>query len=264
MRKITILFFLLVSLHTSGFSQTVTDFTKKDCSGNTHNFFDILDSGNVVILEFFHTCLPCKDAAQAMLPMYQKLKGAYGNKVRFFGMPEDDSFDCSQVLTWVSVNGLTTMVTPFDSGSVQTAYYGGMGMPTVAVVAGSGHKVLYLVNATTAAFALSDTTIIDTAIRNFLDSAFAGISELGPAIGLSLSPNPAKEHMTLSFESPRAGTLTVDITSITGEFVMKLTEERITAGTWKKSFPVSLPNGVYFIKGTLAGSTFNKKFTIQR
>ena len=263
MKKGYIFFLLFLFTGTISFGQTVTDFTKKDCNGKTHNLFSELDSGNAIIIEFFHTCLPCKDAAQAMMPMYQKLRTSYGNKVRFFGIPEDDSYDCSQVLNWVSVNGLISMVTPFDSGSVQAAYYGGMGMPTVAVVAGSGHKILYLVNATTASFATSDTTIIGSKIRNFLDSTFAGIPVISSTVFVNIFPNPAATFLAISVETNQAGTLSLEITTITGDKVAGLTEEKIQAGMWSKNFPVSLSNGVYFITGSLNQRKINQRFTVQ-
>ncbi len=263
MKKIYSCLLIVLSACGLSFGQTVTDFTKKDCNGQTHHLFSELDSNNAIIVEFFHTCLPCKDAAQAMKPMYQNLKTKYGSKVRFYGMPEDDSFDCSQVLNWVTINGFTSMVTPFDSGSVQAAYLGGMGMPTVAVLAGSGHKILYLVNATTAAFAVSDTTIIGSAIRNFLDSTFAGVPSVNLNASVNLFPNPVSKNISISIEVKEAGTLKLEITNITGEKIAELTEEKIQTGVWNRNFPISLSNGVYFIRGRINEKTFNKRITVQ-
>ena len=263
MKKNYILFLFSLMVSSAAVAQTVVDFTKKDCNGKTHNLFTELDSGNAIIMELFHTCLPCKDAAQNMLPMYQKLKASYGNKVRFFGIPEDDSFGCSQVLNWVSVNGLSAMVTPFDSGSVQAAYLGGMGMPTVAVLAGSGHKILYLVNATTAAFATSDTGIIGGAIRNFLDSTFAGVPAIHSNVSISVYPNPAAHFLGINIETSQSGILNLEITTLTGGKVVYLTEEKIQAGVWSRNFPVSLSNGVYLLVGNLNEKKINQRLTIQ-
>ena len=136
--------FLLASLiySTGSNAQTVTDFTKKDCNtGASHNLFSELNSGKAIIMEFFHTCISCSNAAKDIKPMYQNLVLKYGNKVLFYVMPEDDSYTCSDVLNWVNTNGLSSVVIPLDSGSVQTAYYGGMAMPSIAVVAGSAHQL---------------------------------------------------------------------------------------------------------------------------
>ena len=237
---------------------TAMDFTHKDCNGNAHHLFSTLDSQNVVILQFFHTCPSCAAAADDLKPMYQSIKTKYGNKIRYYAAPGDDSYPCSSVQSWISSNGFSSMIVPFDSGGVQTAYYGGMGMPTVAVAAGSTHKLLYLANQSVS-FLTSDTGLIGNAIRNFLDSAFAGIEESGLSASAVVFPDPASEYYTVSLNAPETGILNLDLMDITGRTLAELTREKIQGGPSSRSFQVNLPDGVYFIRGKLNEKIFYRK-----
>jgi hypothetical protein len=140
------------------------DFTMSDCAtGNVHNLYSILDSGNAVIMEFFMTnCSPCVDVGKVLDSMYLRLRQTCP-KVRFFQTVFNNTDDCTTVNKWVSSNGFSSI--PFDSRSAQISYYGFFAMLTVAVAAGSSHKPLYL--HVSGAFNFSDTAVIADSIRNF-------------------------------------------------------------------------------------------------
>ncbi len=261
-KALSLLFVLIVNYTFSNAQTTAMDFTMTDCNGQMRNLYTTLDSQNVVILEFFHTCPSCASAADDIKPVYQKLTSQYGNKVRFYAFPEDDTYPCSSVLNWVNSNGFSSMIVPFDSGGFQTAYYGGMGMPTIAVVAGSAHKILYLANQTVA-YTTSDTATIHSAIRGFLDSTFDGVHNINTNVSIDVFPKPVKDNFIVNIDSKESGTLQMEITNISGQKIRGLTEEKIQAGNWNRSFPVSLSSGVYFIKGSLNGKIFQKEITIQ-
>lgn len=257
-------FLLVLGLSHSALNaqSTAMDFTMNDCNGNTHHLFSELDSNNVVIMEFFHTCPSCVQAAADMKPMIQSIKAKHGNKLRFFVTPEDDTYPCSSVLNWMNSNGFAGLVTPFDSGSVQCAYYGGLGMPTIAVAAGSQHKLLYLANASIG-FTTSDTTLIGNAIRNFLDSTFAGMDDIPSNASINLYPNPVSSKFELSIEAKESGVLKLGIANMAGQTVADLAEEKLQAGAWSRGFSISLPDGIYFVQGTFNGRSLRKKITVQ-
>ncbi len=262
MKNILSTYIVLLFCASASVAQTTAmDFTKKDCNGKAHHLFAELDSENVVIMEFFHTCPSCVAAANDMKPMYQNLAAKYGNKVRFYVAPGDDSYACSSVNLWITNNGFATMTVPFDSGSVQTAYYGGMGMPTIAVAAGSSHKLLYLANQNVS-FATGDTATIDSAIRNFLDSAFAGVQNINTNVSVTIYPNPVADHCSIIIETKTSGILKLELTNISGQKIRELADEKIQAGIWNKDFPLSLPRGVYFIEGLFNEKPFQEKITI--
>jgi hypothetical protein len=267
MKKIhTLLFALILACTVANAQTTAMDFTKKDCNGKMHHLFSELDSGNVIIMEFFHTCASCIDAPNGLKPMYQKLVAKYGNKVRFYGTASEDdaSRDCSYAIKWITNNGFASMIVPFDSGAVQTAYYGGQGMPTLAIAAGRKHKLLYLVNGSNGSFTPSDTGIISIAIRHFLDSAFLAVPTLASNVSVNIFPNPLTNNLSITIETKEAGALKLELTSITGQKIATLTEEKIQLGTWAKNFPLSLSSGVYFIKGILNEKSFQEKITVLR
>ena len=240
-------------------------FNKTDCNGQAHHLFSELDSGNVVIMEFFHTCGSCITAANDMKPMIQNLVAQYGNKVRFYVAPEDDSETCTGVQAWVSTNGFSSIAVPFDSGGTQSSYYGQGGMPTIAVAAGNTHQLLYLASSNTASgFVTSDTAIIGTAIRNFLDTTFAGIQNVNSAFSIAVFPNPIADNFAISIEVKEPGMLKLELTNIAGQKVAELTEENIQTGIWRRNFPISLSNGIYLVKGEFNQKTFSKTITVQQ
>ena len=157
MKKIYSLLFscLFLSAILNAQPTTAYDFNMNDCSGNMHHLFDELDAGNVVVMELFMlSCSPCVDAGNELEPMVQNLKASCSSKIKFYHFGFTNSYTCAQVTNWVSTNLYSSI--PFDSGGVQVAYYGGMGMPTMAVVAGNTHKVLH----TSVGYNAGDTAII--------------------------------------------------------------------------------------------------------
>lgn len=265
MKKIYTLFLAAILACTVSKAQTTAmDFNMNDCNGKMHHLFSELDSGNVAIMEFFMlSCSPCIVTGNALEGMLPHLRASYGNKIKFYHFGFTNSYTCSQITNWVSTNGYTSV--PFDSGGVQVAYYGGMGMPTLAVVAGSAHKVLWLTDQNVP-FAISDTTVISKAISHFLDSTFAGVPNTPVLISnISTYPNPVSGKLSLSFNTEKAGTLHLSLMSIEGKKIAELSNENIRAGNWNKT--ISLPeleNGLYFLRGEMNEEIFTKKITIQQ
>ncbi len=94
---------------------TAYDFNMNDCSGNMHHLFAELDSGNVVIMEFFMlSCSPCVDAGNELQPMIQNLKSSCSNKIKFYHFGFTNSYTCTQITNWVNTNSYSSV--PFDSG----------------------------------------------------------------------------------------------------------------------------------------------------
>jgi hypothetical protein len=258
---------LILSLCLLGFNQKVFaqdpsvayDFTMDDCNGKMHHLFSELDSGNVVIMEFFMlSCSPCIEAGHALDAMVAPLQKTYGKKVRLYQMGFTKSYTCTQIKDWVSTNGFANSV-PFDSGDVQVAYYGGMGMPTIAIVAGKDHQVLNI----NKAFEPKDTAVMSKAIHDFFGGTL-GISKTPTNnSSISLFPNPASKNLIVSMKAEKAGMLSLTLMNIQGQKMVNLYNENVNAGTFSKS--ISLPdlaNGIYFIRGEMNHQNFTKKITI--
>lgn len=172
-------------------AQQAMDFNMSDCSGNMHHLYtDYLDSEEVVIIEFFMVCSSCIEVGQAITPMYNQLALDYPGMINFFAFNFNDDFDCSVATNFVTTNGINAV--PFDSGAAQLAYYGGFGMPTVAIVGGSQHQLLYFSKTPEGT---SDTAAMDSSIRNFFTTLDDGsIENLGQ---IEVYPNPATGFITL-------------------------------------------------------------------
>jgi hypothetical protein len=61
--------------------------------------------------------------------------------VKVYTIGYDDNYTCTQINAWKNANNFTN--TAFAGGGAQVSYYGGMGMPTIVVVGGPAHQVLY-------------------------------------------------------------------------------------------------------------------------
>src|SRR5262245_46264024 len=139
-KTILLLLLLLSAAYIVSAQTTAQDFTRADCSGQMHHLFDELDSNNVVIMEFIMTCNSCIVAGHAIEEMIADLQFEHPGRVRFYQFAYTNSYSCATMLNFKSSNGFASAV--FDSGAAMVAYYGGFGMPTVAVVAGPTHAVL--------------------------------------------------------------------------------------------------------------------------
>lgn len=239
---------------------TAYDFNMNDCNGKMHHLFGELDSGNVVIMEFFMlSCSPCIVAGHSLDAMVTPLKKKYGEKVRFYQIGFTKSYTCTQIQNWVNTNGFANSV-PFDSGDVQVAYYGGMGMPTIAVVGGEKHDVLF----TSMDFKPNtDTATISAAIHTFFNPS--GIhSNASLTSSVSIYPNPTSGSLILSMNVEKSGTLSLFLSDVEGRKVIDLPLETIKAGAWNKTLALPpLKDGIYFLNGFIDGNSFTKKITIQ-
>ena len=257
-----LLYLLIVLAFASSFARsqtTATDFTMTDCNGKMHHLFSELDSGNVIILEFFMlNCSSCIDAGKDLQAMYDDLKTTYDKKVAFYQFGYSNGYTCSSISNWVTNNGFSSV--PFDSGGYQVAYYGGMGMPTVAVVAGSSHKVLF----SNQGYFPGDTTTIGTAARSFLSGN--GIPNFASSkFSFTLFPSLVHNRLNVALETTDTGILQLEFINITGQKIITWSEEKIQENTWARSIAIpDIPSGLYIVKGEFNGKTFMQKIVVQQ
>lgn len=239
------------------------DFNRMDCNGNMHHLFtNDLDSGNVVILEFFMGggCASCISAGHTLETMKAGLLAAHPGKIRAYASGFQNSMNCSTVSTWVTSNGFTS--TPIDSGAAQVAYYGGFGMPTIVILAGTTHKVIY----TDIGFSSGDTVGMKDSISKFFNPSSVGINEVNASVGsISISPNPANNSVAIRMHIITGGNLAIQITDITGKLITTVINEYVTLGDFSKNIGISeLPGGLYVVRTTLNGQTSFSKLTIAK
>lgn len=246
MKKLFTLLFASVFAVSVSSAQATTalDFNMDDCNGNMHHLYSELDSNNVVILEFFMNCASCITAGQKLTVLHNQLNAEYPGKVRFYAFNYTDNFSCTVASNWVTANSIGAV--PFDSGAVQVAYYGGFGMPTIAVVAGTQHSVLF----SHVGFATSDTTTIGIDVRNFF--ATVGIAESNYDVkSLSAFPNPANDQLMVRFDMVQASPVTFQVVNSLGQVVMENPMGELTAGEHSVQLSVSgLAAGAYYLRMT--------------
>ncbi len=256
------LFFLCIAslavITVSKAQTTAMDFTMNDCSGQMHNLFAELEQNNVVILEFFMVnCSPCISAGNKLKALHTTLENQFPGHVKSYALGYTNSYTCTQVNNWVTSNNFTS--TPFDSGAAQVAYYGGFGMPTIAVVAGSNHEVLF----SNVGFSTSDTTAIGTAVRNYFTNNPLGVAENENNSTLILYPNPAQDNFTVQVNLPKPSDVNIQVYSLTGQSVYSITESAENAGLFSSTINSSmLSQGVYVIKVSANGTSDYKKITV--
>ena len=227
---------------------TAMDFTKVDCVGQSHHLFSELDSGEVVIMEFVMTCNSCIAAGHAIEAMVMDLQAEYPGRVKWYQIAYTNSYTCATMSGFKNTNGFNSAI--FDQGAALVAYYGGFGMPTVAVAAGSGHDVLF----TNVGFSISDTTAIGIATRNFF--ATSKVNDL-------LYPNPVNDLFSIELNMKSKTNVTINLLDVSGKLIREIANEEANSGIHKVSSNLSsIPSGVYTVQILSDGKSINKRINI--
>ncbi len=262
-----ILILASLGMYSQGWSQsTAMDFNRKDCNGISRHLFADLDSGNAVIIEYFMiNCAPCPAAGQKLEAMKTSLLAQYPGKVISYAMAFNNTYSQATVKNWVTTNGFSAL--PMDSGATQVAYYGGMGMPTIVILAGKNtHSVL---GTPYVGFNTSDTTAMASNIRTYLNSqntntnTTVGITKTNlKSEDFHVFPNPATNEFTVTFDVKQDSELKLSIHDLNGRLIKMLEETRIP-GSYRKTFNLSeISSGNYFIKASVNNQTISQKITV--
>jgi hypothetical protein len=211
MKKILLFIIGLISVYVAQGQTVAKDWIRQACNGETHYLYQELDSENIVVLEFvMMDCSPCVVAANGIKEIIAPYLDAHPGKIRLYSIGFSDSYTCENMRDWQTKNGFTHPV--FTSGQTEVAYYGGMGMPTIAIVANDSHYVFYKHQG----FANDQKDPIKKAIEAALGMP-SGINATEPVSGLKLYPNPVKDYLQL--DVPLYNNEKIIITDITGRIV---------------------------------------------
>lgn len=248
----------MLALLSANAQQTAMQFSGVDCNNNAVDLYADLNAGKAVVLFYYMpNCGSCPPPAQKIQTMANNIMNTYPGMVKAYAFPFQNSTTCSYSVSWVTNNNLS-LYAPMDSGAAQVAYYGGFGMPTVVLVGGTDHRVLF----STLSFSTSDTTIMRDSILNLLNPS--GVNELGNVItGVKLFPSPAAQEMTVSMTVKQNTDLKLEVVDILGKVVATIYNEQAVAGTIRVTVPTgTYSNGVYFIRMRSGDKTANHKFTV--
>ena len=165
-------------------------------------------------------------------------------------MSFNNTTTCNTLNSWKTNSGCEWPV--IANGKEECDYYGSFGMPTVAVVAGTDHKVIFK----STGFTSSKIAPLKTAITNALAQSSVKIDAVKSA-EYSLFPNPASNTLRIetTSEMPRSY-------KIVDGLGKELLSGSFTTGEVNTS---SLASGAYTILLSLAdGSVVSKQFTVTR
>ena len=261
MKKIYTLFLgaaFLMSASSANAQTAAMNYDFIDCNGNPQSLFADLDAGKAVIIEFFMTsCSPCIDASADLEVMKAGLMAEFPGMIKAYAFGFTNTYTCSTINSWVTTNGVTSI--PADSGALQVAYYGGMGMPTIVVLGGgAAHTVL---GAPYLSYTSADTTIMATDIRNFLNGT--GITENNLVSGLKLFPNPSADEVKISFELKEITNLKIELYDISGRLVTTVLDKKNQKGTIIEALnTTTYADGVYVLKINANGTITQQKLNI--
>lgn len=252
----TALFFVLSFV---GYNQTTAmNFSGQDCNGANVDLFADLDAGKAVMLIFYMpNCGSCPPVAGKMQIMANNINASHPGLVKAYAFPYQNSTTCAYSSSWVTNNSLP-LFQPMDSGAVQVAYYGGFGMPTVVLLGGDNHDVLF----TTQNFVTADTTTM----RDLILSTFtAGINDQSLIQNVSAYPNPASGEVTVSFEALQGSELEMQLVDLSGKAVLTFDPEKLKKGLIEKHLDVSgVPAGTYLLKIKMNESMISQKIHVTR
>jgi hypothetical protein len=151
---------------------------------------------------------------------------------------------CSYTQSWVTTNGLS-LYTPMDSGATQVAYYGGFGMPTVVLLGGSDHRVLF----STLSFATSDTSIMRDSILAVMNRMSTGISNEHDVVkNISIYPNPANDHIAVNLSLNSLAPITLSLIDMSGKKVFESSESNHNGKLQRDINCAALSNGAYLLR----------------
>ncbi|MCE3229134.1 MAG: hypothetical protein K0S32_3685 [Bacteroidetes bacterium] len=223
-------------------AQTATNFTANDCSGNNHDLFTELNSGKVVVISWVMPCGACIAPAQSAHNIVQSYSVSNPGQVVYYVVDDYANTVCSTLNSWISTNGLTNY-TSFSNSVISMSNYGAAGMPKTIVVGGSNHQVFYNQNGSV------NSSSLTTAINNALAGAPTAIGEIQTMnFATKVSPNPASEEITISYNINKNSDLNIQIFNSIGQEVRNI---HLTGKSGVNEHTVNvedLPAGNYFAK----------------
>ena len=248
MKNLLILFFLLFSV-TIIYAQSATDFTTNDCNGVSHNLFDKLDNGEVVVLCWVMPCGPCATYAEYALNAVQSFSSSHPAKVKFYIADDFANTNCQTLMNWSSSFNLTADAT-FSSSSINMNDYGGPGMPKVVVIGKNNYNVYYNGN---------NTNISYTGVYNAINLAINESASLSLQENFqkpNFYPNPTSDFLNLSKVMNDLNKIEIYDSSGKGIWNFKIENNKVDVS--------QLASGIYFLKYTSDEDNHINKFFVNK
>jgi hypothetical protein len=254
----SILTIALMFVITISKAQTAMQINGNDCNGTSHDLFADLNAGKASVVFFFMpNCSTCPPVAQKIQTMVNNILVSHPNMVTAYAMPFNNTTTCAYTSSWITNNSLS-LYSPYDSGAVQVANYGGFGMPTVVLLGGINHRVMF----STLSFATSDTTIMRDSILALFTPL--SINDIPSNINsIDVYPNPSANIVNISIDLKEQTNLQIDVMDITGKIVASISNDKNQQGKVTKHFNTdALVSGLYSIRINANGKIANRKLNV--
>ena len=132
--------FCLFSLQFINAQTYATNFTEDDCDGVSHDLFNELDAGNIIVISFVMPCGPCATYSYPAYDAVESFATSHPGKVHFY-IADDHLSTACVILENYANNYNMSNSTIFSNPNIAWSDYGTYGMPKVVVLGGSDHLV---------------------------------------------------------------------------------------------------------------------------
>lgn len=234
-----LLFVLTISLQ----AQYATNFICNDCSGNSHNLFEELNSGKVVVLCWVMPCASCILPSVTTHAVVKSYQTSNPGKVVMYIVDDYANTNCTSLTGWVNNNGMGD-ATVFSNASIKMSDYGSTGMPKVVVVADYDHAVFYNANNSV------NGDELKAAIDRAIDATITSIAKpSGEKESLArIFPNPTKEDFMLSLTLDKKMDAKLSLFNPTGNKCASYLFPSLAKGeNILKLSTGDLPEGIYLV-----------------
>ena len=236
--------FCLFSLQFINAQTYATDFTEDDCNGVSHNLFNELDAGNVIVISFVMPCGPCATYSFPAYDAVQSFALSHPGKVHFY-IADDHLSTACVILENYADNYNMTNSTIFSNPNIAWSDYGAYGMPKVIVLGGSDHLVYLNKN---------EDKINYSEVHGAISNALAdGLSSLNDSkantFEISTFPNPLKNNLTVSYSTSGNEKIKIEIIDLLGKSMILKNNLISLEGSYSETLDLSaFKGGMYFIK----------------
>ncbi len=254
MKKYILKSLLVLFVANISFAQTTaTDFITNDCNGITHNLFDSLDAGNVIVICWVMPCSPCATYAGYASDAVQSFATSHPGRVKYYLADDYANNTCSYLSGWASNYNIATDAF-FSTTDLDMLDYGTVGMPKVVVLGKNTHTIYYNEN---------DNKTTQIGVENAITLALTsstGIDEQAENnLNLTAYPNPTTGTINVEYNSQTP--VQFDVINMLGENVLS----QNTDNTKNTTIDVSkLTKGLYFLQMTTDSKTTSLKFTLNK
>jgi|TARA_B110000914_G_scaffold143429_1_gene125552 hypothetical protein len=245
MKKIlfTSLLYLISIQYT--YSQTyATNFTEDDCNGVSHNLFNELDAGNIIVISWIMPCGPCATYSYPAYNAVESFASSHPGKVHFYIADDYANTSCVILNNFATTYNMTNS-TIFSNANITMSDYGVDGMPKVVVLGGANHLIYLNKN---------DDKINYSNVHTAISAAIAdGVSLVNEnkknTFEVTTFPNPVINTLTVSYKTIKQEEIKIEIIDQLGKSTILRNNQINIPGYHNEKLNLSsFKNGIYFIK----------------